>query len=51
MTTAYDFSAQDIDGRERSLSEYQGKALLIVNVAIISGYNRALEKRFTRRLG
>ncbi|WP_223271972.1 ABC transporter permease [Pandoraea pnomenusa] len=25
--------------------------LLIVNVAIISGYNRALEKRFTRRLG
>ncbi|MFK0380148.1 ABC transporter permease [Pandoraea sp. NPDC090278] len=25
--------------------------LLIVNVLIISGYNRALEKRFTRRLG
>ena len=38
MTTAYDFSAQDIDGRERSLSEYQGKALLIVNVASRCGF-------------
>ena len=35
MTTAYDFSAQDIDGRERSLSEYQGKALLIVKIFLV----------------
>jgi len=33
MATVYDFSAKDIDGRERSLREFAGKALLIVNVA------------------
>jgi glutathione peroxidase len=37
-TTAYDFSAIDIDGRERSLREFEGKALLIVNVASKCGF-------------
>jgi glutathione peroxidase len=38
MTTAYDFSARDIDGNERPLSEYRGDALLIVNVASKCGF-------------
>jgi glutathione peroxidase len=29
----YDYSAKDIDGNPRSLSEFRGKALLVVNVA------------------
>ena len=31
--TVYDFTATDIDGNERSLKDYAGRALLIVNVA------------------
>jgi len=31
--TVYDFSARDIEGRERSLGDYCGKVLLFVNVA------------------
>ena len=38
MTTAYDFSARDIDGNERSLAEWRGKTLLIVNVASQCGF-------------
>jgi glutathione peroxidase len=38
MTTIYDFSATDIDGRERSLREFAGKALLVVNVASKCGF-------------
>jgi glutathione peroxidase len=38
MPTAYDFSARDIDGNPRALSEFQGKALLIVNVASQCGF-------------
>lgn len=38
MTTAYDFSATGIDGQPRSLDEYRGKALLIVNVASQCGF-------------
>ena len=38
MTTAYDFSATDIDGQTRSLSDYTGKVLLIVNVASKCGF-------------
>ena len=38
MTTAYDFTAVDIDGRERSLGEFSGSALLIVNVASKCGF-------------
>jgi glutathione peroxidase len=38
MTSIYDFTARDIDGRERSLSEFRGKLLLIVNVASHCGF-------------
>ncbi|GGD53689.1 glutathione peroxidase [Pseudoxanthomonas indica] len=43
MTTAYDFSATDIDGKVRSLDEYRGKALLIVNVASKCGFTPQYE--------
>ena len=38
MSTAYDFSAKDIDGQPRSLADYRGKAMLIVNVASQCGF-------------
>ena len=38
MTTAHDFTANDIDGESRPLSGYAGKALLIVNVASRCGF-------------
>lgn len=38
MTTAYDFSVNDIDGQLKSLSDYAGKVLLIVNVASKCGF-------------
>jgi glutathione peroxidase len=34
----YDFSARDIDGHERSLAEFAGRALLVVNVASKCGF-------------
>lgn len=33
MTTAHEFQARTIEGKDASLSGYQGKALLVVNVA------------------
>ena len=38
MTSAYDFEAVDIDGKTVSLSDYRGKALLVVNVASKCGF-------------
>jgi glutathione peroxidase len=35
--TVYDFTVKDIDGKEVSLSKYNGKVLLIVNVASLCG--------------
>lgn len=38
MSRLYDFSATDIDGRPRSLGEFRGQVLLIVNVASKCGF-------------
>ena len=35
MTTVYDFTVRDLDGNDVSLSKYQGKVLLIVNLATL----------------
>src|SRR3546814_15206280 len=38
MATAHDFSAVDIDGHDKPLSDYAGKVLLVVNVASQCGF-------------
>src|SRR5271163_814277 len=38
MSTIYDYTAQSLDGREISLSDYRGKTLLIVNTASACGF-------------
>jgi len=38
MSTVYDFSAKDIDGKEQNLGAYKGKAMLVVNVASKCGF-------------
>jgi glutathione peroxidase len=40
VKTMYDFTMKDIDGKEVSLSQYRGKAVLIVNVASFCGYTK-----------
>jgi len=38
MSTVYDFDATDIDGHARSLGEFDGQVLLVVNVASQCGF-------------
>ena len=46
--TVYDFSAKTITGEEKSLKDYKGKALLIVNVVanVVSHHNIKDYKRY-----
>src|SRR5688572_28579494 len=51
-TTAFEFTATDIDGRERRLSEFAGQALLIVNVDSKCGFTpqyKGLEALWRKR--
>ena len=43
MASIYDFTARDIDGRERALAEFRGKVLLIVNTASQCGFTYQYE--------
>jgi glutathione peroxidase len=38
MTSIYDFSARTIDGREKSMKDFEGKVLLVVNTASRCGF-------------
>lgn len=55
VSSLYDFTMKDIDGREVKLSDYRGKVLLIVNVASQCGFTKqyagleALYQRYRER--
>jgi glutathione peroxidase len=51
MTSIYDFSAKTLQGKEVSLGDYRGKALLIVNTASKCGFTpqyEGLEKLYEK---
>lgn len=54
-TSLYDIPLKDIDGKDTSLKAYQGKVLLIVNVASKCGYTpqykglEALQKKYEKQ--
>ena len=41
MTTLYDFSARTLAGEEKSLSDYAGRVVLVVNTASKCGLTRS----------
>jgi glutathione peroxidase len=53
--TVYDFTARSVEGNDRSLGDYKGKVLLVVNVASECGYTpqytglEALYRKFKDR--
>lgn len=55
MSSVHDFSARAIDGVDRSLTDYKGKVLLIVNVASKCGFTlqytglEALQRKYADR--
>jgi glutathione peroxidase len=55
MASVHDFSARAIDGVDRSLAEYKGKVLLVVNVASKCGFTpqysglEALQRQYADR--
>jgi glutathione peroxidase len=54
--TVHDFKASDITGKERALSEFSGRLLLVVNTASACGFTpqyeglQALQEKFDRDL-